>query len=175
MKILKSKLAIFFTLFLSAILIVITCSTSLKADTKKDELTYTNRLLKNSFTEEEFRLFVTTIHAETKNTSYETKLAFANIILNRKSNNNYPNSIQEIIYEGGAFNSVKNGSLNKHLWEYDCGNFNTSEHKESIKAANNAINGTNNIGIRLYYNQYWPKLDYSAYTNSKIIDNHIFW
>ena len=175
MKTLKLKLAIFILLFVISFTVIITYTTSPKADNKKSDLTYTSRLLRKTFTEDEFRLFTSLIHAETKDSSYETKLAFANIILNRLCNNKYPNTISDVIYDEDAFISVKDGALNKHLWEYDCGNFKSKKHKETLKAAHDAINGLNNIGIRMNYNQYWPKKDYSSYDNSKIVDNYIFW
>ena len=174
MKTLKLKLGIFILLLAISLTVIITCTTSPKAN-NKNNLTYTTRLLRKTFTEDEFRLYTSLIHAETKDSSYETKLAFANVVLNRLCNNNYPNTISDVIYDEDAFISVKDGALNKHLWEYDCGNFKSKQHKETIRAAHDAINGLNNIGIRMNYNQYWPKKDYSSYGNSKIVDNYIFW
>lgn len=175
MKTLKWKLTVSILLLVASLTVIFICTTLPKADIEKNDLTYTSRLLRKSFTEDEFRLFTSLIHAETKDSSYETKLAFANIILNRLCNNKYPNTISDIIYDEDAFISVKDGALNKHLWEYDCGNFKSKKHKETLKAAHDAINGLNNIGIRMNYNQYWPKKDYSSYGNSKIVDNYIFW
>ena len=33
----------------------------------------------------------------------------------------------------------------------------------------------NNIGDRLFFQRYWPKVDYSSHPNRCIIKNHIFW
>ena len=87
----------------------------------------------------------------------------------------YPSNIEDIIYEDNAFTSVDNGALDKHLWEYDCGKFNTSHHLNTVKAVTDALSGLNNIDNRLNVSHYWPKANYSKYKNTCIIEKHIFW
>ena len=87
----------------------------------------------------------------------------------------FPNNLYDVVYEPRQFSPVSNGALNKHLWEYDSGKFTTSYHLETIEAAKEAMKGVNNIGDRLFFQRYWPKVDYSAHPNRCIIKNHIFW
>lgn len=174
MRFLKSKKFILSLIMILTVtsVFVITLSLNSKA---YSELIYTNRTIVTNFTDEEFRLFVSLIFAEAQGEPYEGKLAVANVILNRIYSDEFPNNLYDVVYEPRQFSPVSNGALNKHLWEYDSGNFTTSYHLETIEAAKEALNGVNNIGDRLFFQRYWPKVDYSNHPNRCIIKNHIFW
>lgn len=139
------------------------------------ELVYTNRHVVTEFTDAEFRLYVALIYAEAQGEPYEGKVAVANVILNRIYSDEFPDNLYDVVYEPRQFSPVTNGALDKHLWEYDSGNFTTSYHLETIEAAKEAMSGVNNIGDRLFFQRYWPKVDYSKHPNRCIIKNHIFW
>lgn len=173
MKILKQKK---FILPLVVVLVFASAfAISVPVKSKADsELVYTHRR-KTTFTEAEFRLYVALIYAEAQGEPYEGKVAVANVILNRIYSDEFPDNLYDVVYEPRQFSPVTNGALDKHLWEYDSGKFTTSYHLETIEAAKEAMSGVNNIGDRLFFQRYWPKVDYSAHPNRVVIKNHIFW
>ena len=174
MKILKRKKLIISLVF--ALIVTTVFAIALPVRSKADsELVYSNRDVVTEFTDAEFRLFVALIYAESQGEPYEGKVAVANVILNRIYSDEFPNTLYEVVYEPRQFSPVTNGALDKHLWEYDSGNFTSSYHIETIEAAKEAMNGVNNIGDRLFFQRYWPKVDYSSHPNRCIIKNHIFW
>ena len=174
MKFLKSKKFILALILIMTITSVFGIKMSLKSKADS-ELVYTNRGVETKFTDEEFRLYVALIYAEAQAEPYEGKVAVANVILNRIYSDEFPNNLYDVVYEPRQFSPVTNGALDKHLWEYDSGKFTTSYHLETIKAAKEAMKGVNNIGDRLFFQRYWPKVDYSDHPNRCIIKNHIFW
>ena len=63
------------------------------------------------------------IFAEAGGESYSGKLAVANVVLNRKKNRRYPNSIYGVISQRGQFGPYRNGSLNRAINKYKKGYF----------------------------------------------------
>lgn len=67
------------------------------------------------YTEEDLKWLSRIIHAEANGESYEGKLAVGNVILNRKKNHMYPDTIKEVIFDrrsGVQFTPTIDGSIN---------------------------------------------------------------
>ncbi len=130
---------------------------------------------KKTYTEEDLKLLACLVHAEAGNQSYKGKLAVANVILNRVKSNLFPNTMKSVIYDkkwAVQFSVTVNGSLSKELKNYT--NFTSKSQKESIKAAKDALEGTNNIGNYLYFTRYTKSLANSKKDHMKI-GAHIFY
>lgn len=68
------------------------------------------------YSEEDLKWLSRIIHAEANGESYEGKLAVGNVILNRKKNSMYPDTIKEVIFDnrnGVQFTPTLNGSINR--------------------------------------------------------------
>lgn len=113
------------------------------SDTKRENTNYSYS---------ELQLLSCLIHAEAGSQSYETKLAVANVVLNRMKSSRYPDSMTSVIYQSGQFTVASSGSLKKQLGSYK--NFDSSLQQMSIKAAKDALAGSNNIGSRMHFNSY---------------------
>lgn len=141
--------------------------------TEKDtEIKYRSKF---EYTEDDLKLLACLIHAEAGNQSYEGKLAVANVVLNRVKSEKFPDTIKEVIYQPGQFTVAKNGSLAKQLKNYN--NYSTQSHLASIKAAKAALSGKNNIGSRMFFNEYKASVrkGYHKKKNCIRIDDHLFW
>lgn len=126
-------------------------------------------------TTDEVKLLACLIYSEAGSQSYEGKLAVANVVLNRVKSKKYPNSISKVIYQKGQFSVAASGILSKNLHKYN--NFNSSSQKACIKAATEALSGTNNVGSRLYFNSYKAAVNqgHDKKSNSIKIDGQLFW
>lgn len=124
---------------------------------------------------DELKLLACLIHAEAGTQSYEGKLAVANIVLNRIKSSKYPDSMEAVIYQSGQFSVARSGSLAKQLANYD--RYSSWAQKLSIKAAKAALNGSNNIGSRLYFNSYKSAVrkGYHKKESAVKIDDQLFW
>lgn len=139
---------------------------------KETEIKYEDEV---DYTEEDLKLLACLIHAEAGNQSYDGKLAVANVVLNRVKSKKYPNTIKDVIYQPGQFSVASSGSLKKQLKNYD--NYSSKSQLLTIKAAKAALKGTNNIGNRLYFNEYKAaaKKGYDKKKNSIKLGDHLFW
>lgn len=100
------------------------------------------------------------VEAEAGAEPFEGKLAVANVIINRKNNSDFPNTIKGVIFDtnyGYQYTPVENGTI------YN------SPSSESIKAASLALEGSNNISDCLYF------LNPRKSTNFWIIENRTFY
>ena len=140
---------------------------------KETEIKYRDE---SSHTDDELKLLACLVHTEAGNQSYEGRLAVANVVLNRMKSSKYPNTMKEVIYQPGQFSVVKSGSLAKQLEKYD--SYSTNSQKLTIKAAQDALDGANNIGDRLYFHQYKLAVKKGYHTskkNSVKIEDQLFW
>ena len=104
------------------------------------------------------------VSAEAKGEPYRGQVAVAAVVLNRVKSSSFPNTIPDVIYEPRAFSPVADGAINNHA---------TSS---AIRAANEAINGTDPAyGALFFFN---PAKTNNAYIWSRPqiiqIGNHIF-
>lgn len=81
------------------------------------------------------------VHVEAHSTTYECKLAVANVVLNRKNSNRFPNTIYDVIFQKGQFPPAHKSSFATLVPSEEC-----------ILAAKNALNGENNISTCLFFN-----------------------
>ncbi|PPA71728.1 cell wall hydrolase [Jeotgalibacillus proteolyticus] len=120
--------------------------------------------------EEELDLLSRLVHAEARGESYKGKAAVAGVILNRVKSNEFPDTIEEVIYEthgnGGiyAFEPVQNGEITRHA------------DNESVKAARDAMNGYDpSNGALFFFN---PDTATSKWVQRLTIEskigNHVF-
>ena len=82
------------------------------------------------------------VHAEARGECYESRLAVANVVLNRVEYHAYPNTVREVIFDrrhGVQFTPTANGAIN-----------NTPDYI-SYKAARNALLGKNNASSTLFF------------------------
>ena len=110
------------------------------------------------------RLLAKLVYAEARGESYKGKVAVAAVVLNRVGSSSFPNTLSGVVYQGGAFSSVSNGSINN------------TPNSECIRAALDAINGWDPTGGCLYF--YNPKdaEDKWIFTRKvqTVIGNHSF-
>ncbi len=128
-----------------------------------------------SYSKEDLKLLACLVHSEAGTQSYEGKLAVANIVLNRVKSSKYGGSIKSVIYQPGQFSVAKSGSLAKQLSNYD--NYSSNSQQLSIKAAKAALEGSNNIGSRLYFHSYKAAVrkGYDKKETSVKLGDHLFW
>lgn len=129
---------------------------------------------KTTINSADMRLLVCLVFCESGSEPYAGKLAVANVVLNRYHSSRFPNTIRNVIYQSGQFSPTWNGSLNSKLATYDRGGFTAKNHKESIQAVKDALDGKNNIGSRLYFNGYNYEKN-RGHKNAIRISNHLFW
>ena len=79
------------------------------------------------------------VHGEARGEPYKGKVAVAAVVLNRVKNSSFPNTIAGVIYQRGAFDAVSDGQIN------------LTPDNESIKAAQDAMNGWDPSNGCLYY------------------------
>lgn len=149
---------------------------------------------KPSYSEEDLRLLACLVYAEAGNQSYSGMLGVANVVLNRVKSDSYwhVNTIKEVIYDkkwsvqfAVTVKNKKTGlsALDKALQYYDTGKFpgsNPEAEREAmnraIKAAKHALEGKNNIGDYLcFQNKRSAKRIKKQYSEYKIIGDHIFY
>lgn len=123
----------------------------------------------SSYSSEDLYWLSRIVSSEASGEPHEGKLAVANVIINRKESNEYPATIKGVIFDknfGIQFTPVQNGTI-----------YNTPT-KESILAATEALEGTNNIGQSLFFvNRNKTTLSWIQTTRTyyKTIGNHEFY
>ncbi len=149
---------------------------------------------KPTYSEADLRLLACLVYSEAGNQSYNGMLGVANVVLNRAKSDVYwhVNTIKEVIYDkkwsvqfAVTIKSSKTGlsTLDKALKIYDTGKY-TGANKEAqknamnraIKAAKDALEGKNNIGNFLcFQNKRSASSIKNKYSDYKIIGDHIFY
>lgn len=69
---------------------------------------------------DDFELMGKTVFAEAKTEEFEGQVAVAEIILNRVESENFPDTVQEVIKQDGAFSSWGNGSVDAAPLDDEC-------------------------------------------------------
>ncbi len=128
-----------------------------------------------SYTKDELKLLACLVHAEAGSQNYEGKLAVANVVLNRIKSSKYPDTMKAVIYQPGQFTVADSGSLQKQLDNYE--NYDSQSQLLSIKAAKQALQGSNNIGSRLYFHSYQTAVNkgYDDKDTAVKIGGQLFW
>ena len=89
--------------------------------------------------DEKVTLLSRAIHAEAEGEPYIGKVAVGAVLLNRVNHSEFPNTLSGVIYQGGALESVSNGRMT------------TESGQESVKAAQDALNGWDPTYGALYF------------------------
>ena len=126
---------------------------------KKDGIIPQEIYIDDRYTKADIEWLSKIVNAEAEGESEEGKIAVANVVINRKNSDIYPNNIYDVVFDtnyGIQFTPVANGTI-----------FN-EPIPESCFAAKKALMGENNIGECLYFCN--PKTSESLW----IIDNREF-
>lgn len=100
------------------------------------------------------------IHAESGGEALEGQIAVGNVVLNRVSSGDFPNSVPEVIFDdenGVQFEPVSNGAVANQPTEQSC------------EAARRALSGENTAGDALYF--FAPALSQGTWIDS----SRIYW
>lgn len=104
------------------------------------------------------------ISAEARGETYEGQVAVGAVILNRVKHPSFPDTVAGVIYQPGAFSSLKDGQWNEPV------------SPSSRRAAADALNGWDPTGGAIYY--YNPRKTSSSWMFSrpviKTIGEHVF-
>lgn len=109
-------------------------------------------------------LFIAIVDVEGSSESFESKLAIANVILNRVKFG-WGGSIKSVVYARGQFPPAHNGVLAKRI-------ANGPWSSDSVRAVDAALSGKNNIGNAQSFNAYYGQ---RLSEETKIIDGTIFY
>ncbi len=118
----------------------------------------------SAYTNSDVRLLAKLIAAEARGESYKGQVAVGAVVLNRVSHASFPDSISGVIYQKGAFSCVNDSN-----WKIE-------PTAESLKAAQDCINGWDPSGGAIYY--YNPAKTSNAFMHSRpvitVIGRHRF-
>lgn len=89
-------------------------------------------------------LLAALIYCEAGNQSYEGMVAVGAVVMNRVNSDSFPNTVSEVIYQGGQFTPASSGSLDSALAN--------GVPSTCYDAANAALAGENPVGGALYFN-----------------------
>ena len=114
--------------------------------------------------DEEKDLLARLVTAEAKGEPYEGKVAVATVVLNRVENEQYPDSIKDVIYQKRQFQPVDNGMIHNPAT------------KEAEKAVNEAIvkQGTGKGSLNFYNPNIVDSKWHRSKTVTEEIGNHVF-
>ena len=105
-------------------------------------------------------------YCEAGSEPYEGQLAVANVVLNRLRNGGYGKTLADVIYAPYQFTGCK-------MWSFQ-GALKTGGSASCLKAAQEALNGVNNIGSCKYFRPY-KNLNLDKIGNYTIIGTHAFY
>lgn len=74
---------------------------------------------KSKYSKAELRYMTCIIYCEARGESYAGQKAVGIVVMNRKKNKDFPDTIKEVIYQRGQFSPVRNGALSRALEKYD--------------------------------------------------------
>lgn len=145
----------------------------LAAEKKAKQETQIKKRESTDYDYDDLQLLSCLIHAEAGSQSYETKLAVANVVLNRIRNSG--DSMKGVIYQAGQFTVAASGSLQKQLDRYD--HYSSKAELVTIKAAKDALAGSNNIGSRTHFNSYYAAVNkgYDHISTAVKMGGLLFW
>lgn len=128
-------------------------SENLRCSVDWNEMTYTVLINKEglevpeeyvynrSYTDEDLMWLARIVTVEARGATIEGKLAVANVVLNRVKSPAFPNTVHDVIFQSGQFPPAHKAGFKELVPPKDC-----------IIAAKMALEGENNIGTCLYFN-----------------------
>lgn len=118
----------------------------------------------SAYTNSDVRLLAKLIAAEARGESYKGQVAVGAVVLNRVAHASFPDTISGVVYQKGAFSCVNDS------------NWKVEPTAESLKAAQDCINGWDPSGGAIYY--YNPAKTSNAFMHSRpvitVIGRHRF-
>ncbi|MBP1964636.1 spore cortex-lytic enzyme [Paenibacillus aceris] len=121
-------------------------------------------LRKYSVNQEDLDMLAKVIYSEARGESYTGQVAVGAVVMNRLKSSNFPNTIEGIVFESGAFTAVDDGQY----W--------LTPDSTAYQAAQDAVRGWDPTGGALYY--FNPETATSKWIWSRPqtvkIGNHIF-
>lgn len=118
----------------------------------------------SAYTSSDVKLLAKLIAAEARGESYKGQVAVGAVVLNRVEHASFPDSISGVIYQKGAFSCVNDS------------NWSVAPTAESLKAAQDCINGWDPSGGAIYY--YNPAKTSNGFMHSRpvitVIGRHRF-
>lgn len=93
----------------------------------------------NGYSSNDIYLLAKVIAAEARGESYTGQVAVGAVVLNRVQHSSFPDSISGVVYQAGAFSSVRDS------------NWSVAPDDTAKKAARDAINGWDPTGGAIYY------------------------
>lgn len=118
----------------------------------------------SAYTNSDVKLLAKLIAAEARGESYKGQVAVGAVVLNRVAHASFPDTISGVIYQKGAFSCVNDS------------NWKVEPTAESLKAAQDCINGWDPSGGAIYY--YNPAKTSNAFMHSRpvitVIGRHRF-
>ena len=113
-------------------------------------------------------LLAAIVYAEAGGESYEGQLAVASVVMNRLANGYWGGTLSSVIYAPSQFTGTYSGAFSTALT--------TGGSSTSLQAAQDAMNGANNVGGYMYFRPTWntPQSVYDS-GNYIQIGNHIFY
>lgn len=116
------------------------------------------------YTQNDINLLARIISAESRGESYTGQVAIGAVVLNRVEHPSFPDTIAGVIYQPGAFTAITDGQFNEPVAE------------SSVRAAKEALNGSDPTGGAIYY--YNPDKTSNEWIRSRPvivrIGNHLF-
>ena len=113
---------------------------------------------------QDVQLLARLINGEARGEPYEGQVAVGAVVLNRTRDPRFPNTIAGVIYQPGAFTAIDDGQIHANM------------EQNSIRAAQDALNGWDPSGGAVYY--FNPNTATSAWIWSrpliKVIGKHRF-
>lgn len=79
------------------------------------------------------------VHAEAKGEPYEGKVAVAEVVMNRVEDENFPDTVKEVVYQNGQFQPVANGAINN------------TPSEDAIKASKEVLMSDNTPHNAMYF------------------------
>lgn len=94
----------------------------------------------SAFTDEDYQNLLRIVEAEAGTEGFYGKQIVANVILNRVSDSEFPNTISGVVFSPGQFSPVRNGKF-----------YSVKISQETVDAVENALNGEDNSRGALYF------------------------
>jgi spore germination cell wall hydrolase CwlJ-like protein len=110
-------------------------------------------------------LLAAIVYGEAGNQSYEGQLAVASVVMNRLRSGLWGSSLSDVIYAPYQFEATGTSYFLEAL--------STGGTETSLKAAQDALNGANNVGSYMYFLPTW-NVDTSTLSSYMQIGDHIF-
>lgn len=103
---------------------------------------------KAAYTKADLKLMSALIFCEAGSESYAGKLAVGIVVMNRVESKKFPSTLKGVVYQKYQFGPARNGSLSRAMTAYENNKFIAVNHKDSIKAAKEALSGTKTVKIK---------------------------